>query len=138
MSNRCQKINKEEIPVDVAFEGYLWCSDRPGPEILMSELIDHQKFSDLPPFIVEGNLYSEAEAISIQIKNIDGAYQIIKIDLSDLENIDHTDQIYLSHRVNGFNRFRMIEAWEETEDESVDKATVLEPAWSAFAGFIKK
>lgn len=132
MKNKFNKISIEEIPGNIDFEGYYWYSDKIEPYILDNEIIDKSIFKDLP-FVVEANFYSESDKISIQVKNIDGEYHIGMI------HLDSTDdaQEYIAHDLEGVKKFRMVEAWEEKEDELLEGMKVLVPSWTAFAGFVK-
>lgn len=125
-----KKITLMEIP-DYEFEGYYWYSDQQKPEIVTASKIDKSKFT-LMPFVIEANFYARKEKVSIQIKNIDGAYQIGRIEL-DQDDIDKSIR-YIGHDLDGRN-FKMVEAWEAIEDGLLEGIKSLQPAWGAFAGF---
>ncbi len=79
------EINKLQEYSRYNFEGYLWYSDKASPEVINGVVNDlHTKCTDLP-FIVEGFLYSEANKISIHIRNYDGKYHI---GVFTIDNID--------------------------------------------------
>lgn len=129
-----KRINIEDIDFDLEYEGYLWYSNQPKPELKTK--ITKKDFSDLP-FIVEGNLYSSNEKISINIKNIDGEYFITQGSLKGLPNDQITEQEYIAHKLDGVKKIKTIQYWEEKEDELCADMKTLRPSWQAFAGFIK-
>jgi CRISPR type III-associated protein (TIGR04423 family) len=134
MENNYKLITIDQIPDDIDFEGYYWYSDERKPKVIDSEKIDKSIFSDLP-FVVEANFYSKSEKISIQVKNIDGQYHIAEIHLESIEGATE----YIAHDLGGINKFKMVEAWKEKDDEDnlLEGMKVLVPSWTAFAGFIK-
>lgn len=137
MQRRYNSISIEDIPIDFYFEGYLWLSNARKPQILRNEKIDIALFKQLP-FIVEGNLWSVEQNVNIQIRNIDGEYQIASIDLSNCDT-DHllAEKTYIAHDLKGVTEYRIIEAWEEKEDElSLQGMKTLLPTWTAFKGFV--
>ena len=78
-----KKINLEQFPFELAFEGYCWYSNASKPIVFNDEILTKDLFT-LLPFIVEGNLYSEEKGISINIKNIDGDYLITQAQIKTL------------------------------------------------------
>jgi CRISPR type III-associated protein (TIGR04423 family) len=133
MENNYQKITIDQIPDNIDFEGYYWYSNERKPMVIDGEKIKKSIFSDLP-FVVEANFYSEAEKISIRVKNIDGQYHIGKIKLESTDNAT----TYIAHDLDGIKKFKMVEVWEEDdEDDLLEGMKVLVPSWAAFAGFIK-
>lgn len=132
MENKFKPISIQEIPDNIEFEGYYWYSDEIKPCIINGGIIDKSIFKDLP-FIIEANFYAASHNISIQVKNIDGEYHIGMIRLDSINEV----QEYIAHDLEGVKKFRMVEAWEEKEDELLEGMKVLVPSWSAFAGFIK-
>lgn len=154
MQNRYKRITFgspewEEI-LKHQYQGYYWYSDASTPEQIEDAPIVADKFSDMP-FVVEANFYCVAQAWSIQIKNIDGNYQVAKMDLSglDLESegtADYDVIDYFAHRIADYSHYRVVEAWRvvdldvrtsETGNKpsSPETMTTLEPAWTAFCGF---
>lgn len=135
METRTKKIEIKDIPANVKFEGYLWPSDQSKPKVLVDEIVDFEYFKQLP-FIVEGNLWSEEQEISIQIRHIDGVYHLTQYDLKGVEEdyLLDDDVTYVAHDV-GFKKYKVVEAWEEQHDELCDKMVSLVPAWTAFKGF---
>lgn len=129
-----KRINIKDINFDLEYEGYLWYSNQPKPE--QRNKIRLEDFTDLP-FIVEGNLYSGKEGISINIKNIDGEYFVTQGVLKDLPTDQITEQEFLAHKLDGVKKIKMIQFWNEIEDELCEGMKTLKPGWQAFKGFIK-
>ena len=136
MKSRFRKIAISEIPSHILYEGYLWLSDQSKPIVYKNETPDFSLLSSLP-FVVEGNLWANDQELSIQIKCIDGIYQIIEFDLSNADEDPLLDVVsYVAHDV-GYPFYSVVEAWEEKEDE-FSQMTVLTPTWTAFRGFSNK
>jgi CRISPR type III-associated protein (TIGR04423 family) len=136
MKERHKAITLADIPVDVAFDGYLWLSNATKPKTMKSERVDMTLFQKLP-FIVEGNLWSEELSLSIQIRNVDGEYFLHQFDLSDSEHDKLLDEKeYLAHDLDGVGKYRVVEAWKEHRDEMLAGMVTLVPAWTAFKGFV--
>lgn len=136
MEERYQIIEVEDIPLDWEYEGYYWCSDSKEPKVLSPGSTIGEGIFKLLPFIVEGNLYSSTHNVSISIRCIDGNYHIAKIDLNKLEKDKHSIQTYYTHRIKKYEQYKMVEAWKEVTDEQLDGLITVEPAWSAFFGFV--
>ena len=130
-----KKINLEQFPFELAFEGYCWYSNASKPRVFNNEILTKELFTSLP-FIVEGNLYSEETGISINIKNIDGDYLITQAQIKDL---DLESKEYLAHRLEGVGKIKLVHHWEEEEpDDLLEGMTTLVPVWMAFKGFVNK
>lgn len=127
-----QQIALHEIP-DYHYQGYYWYSDAEAPEIIDNGKIDTDKFTKLP-FVIEGNFYAPKENVSIQVKHINGAHQVTRFNLAELDSHLGRKRLYLGHDLKGRN-FYMMEAWIEAEDPYLENMKTLQPAWSAFAGF---
>lgn len=134
MKSTYQPIPISEIPEDLLFEGYYWCSNEKSPVILTGEPIQQSWFTELP-FVIEANFYAKAEQISLQVRHLDGVYHVARIDLSLLDSIHHDRVSYIGHDLGGRN-YEMVEAWEPQPDELLEGMKTLVPAWAAFAGFI--
>lgn len=133
MNHVYQTITILDIPQDIRFEGYYWYSNEQSPRVILQEVVQQGWFTDLP-FVIEANFYAREEQISLQVRHIDGAYRVAKIDLSQLEGIVHDRASYIGHDLGGRN-FEMIEAWIPQTDELLEGMETLVPAWAAFAGF---
>lgn len=130
-----RNINIDDIDFDLTYEGYIWYSNKTCPEII--DNIDRSLFTDLP-FIIEGNLYSRENEISISIKNIDGQYLVKQWSLKDLPKDQITTQTFIAHNLGGENKIEMIQFWEESaEDSLLEGMRTLIPSWRAFVGFKK-
>lgn len=136
MKERHKDITLAAIPVDIAFDGYLWLSNATKPKTMKSERVDMTLFRKLP-FVVEGNLWSEELSLSIQIRNVDGEYFVHQFDLSDSEDDKLLEEKeYLAHDLDGVGKYRVVEAWKEYRDEMLAGMATLVPAWTAFKGFV--
>jgi len=135
MSRIWRKIEVEDIPNDLLFEGYYWYSHETEPHTINRERIDKKIFTNMP-FIVEGNFFAPDEEVSISVKNIDGKYHIVQFELKgDILNGEIEKSNYIAHDLQGIDEFIMAEAWEPVEDELLNNMKTLVPTWSAFAGF---
>ncbi len=132
------RITIDKIDFSLDYEGYFWYSNASKPVLLNSEKISKDIFKPLP-FILEGNLYCKEKELSINIKNIDGEYQIFQAYLSNLPKNQVTEQCFLTHDLDGIEKIKLLQFWKESEpDELLAGMTTLHPSWQAFAGFIKK
>lgn len=121
-----------DIPTDMLFEGYYWYSDKSKPTCIVGEPIYRDWFTDLP-FVVEANFYAPAEHISLQVRNIDGQYKFIWIDLNKVQ--EGEAKTYIGHDLGG-RFFKLIEVWTEgPPDPLLEGMRMLLPSWSAFVGF---
>lgn len=127
---KIQNIPKEQ------YQGYLWYSDAEMPEIIDNNFDQVAQLTKIP-FVIEGNLYCASKRLSIQIKHIDGDYWITQVILPEVDNQQYYEETYLAHDIPDYHKFRMLEAWEPQADELLAGMEALEPAWSAFAGFVK-
>lgn len=123
------KIEINNIP-DLNYEGYLWYSDEPKPEFVKGKL-DKTKLTKLP-FVIEGNLWAETEKVSINIKNIDSEYVVTKFDIPS----KFSSNEYLAHDLEGVDKYKMYQHWEESTEDLPIGMSSLQPAWAAFTGFI--
>ncbi len=149
IKERYQKINLSEIDQQQTYSGYIWYSDESKP-VLLNNSTFVPNFKQGIRFIVEGHLV--AQNTSYQIKNIDGAYHVAKINLSGMvgasgDNWKSVD--YFAHDTQPFQKYTMIEAWEEADlytqgtlqsnqvpaGIELPQIKTLVPAWSAFKGF---
>lgn len=128
MEKRYKKINIEDIPSG-DFQGYYWLSDSSKPEVQNEGEIDKSVFNNLP-FVIEANYYSSDLGISIQIKNIDGIYDVAQIDVKDLDA-----KKYIGHDID--SDYLVVEAWQEEKDDLLENMTTKVPSWVAFKGFVE-
>ena len=130
------KININKIP-DLNYEGYLWYSNDPKPEIINSEKPFEKSMLKELPFVIEGNLWADDKKVSISIKNIDGEYRIFKYDLTGVD-IETNTQTYLAHDLGEVTEFTLFQHWAEEKDPLCAGMKTLVPAWTAFTGFKTK
>ncbi len=138
-------ITIDEIDYTVPYEGYVWYSGQPKPE-LIKDKFDKSYFAPLARpdslFIIEGNLWDEANKRSISIRNVDGQYLIYQADLADIKDEQLTSQTYKSHRLGNAQDVQYVEMkqyWDEEEDKDklLEGMKTLVPTWTAFVGFVK-
>jgi len=149
-----RQINITDIPKDIDYEGYLWMSDSKSPTALKAiklrslnlnksepeKSVIFDDISDLSnPFIVEGQLYCEAENKSYSIKYVDGKHHVIEYDLNNLPEDWIFDKVkdkreFISNRMKAkILKFRQY--WKPEVDEFCEDMKVLQPAAFVFVGF---
>lgn len=128
-----------EIPV-ANYQGYIWRSDSDSPEVLTGDKA-YGGFTPDPsenPFIIEGNLWDEANSTSISIRYVDGKYNIHRTTLTPEERDGDTDHStikkYVAHRI-GYKYLRFVQLWEPRPDPMCEGMEVLEPSKLVFIGF---
>jgi CRISPR type III-associated protein (TIGR04423 family) len=132
-----KKINISDIDFSINYQGYYWYSNSKHPIVILNDKISEQVFSTLP-FIVEANFYSKESSISISIKNIDGIYFFHQVDFSNAIKNQCTVDEYLVHDLEGISKIKMLQYWEESEQEELlENMSTLVPSWIAFIGFVK-
>ena len=118
------------------FQGYLWKSDNPDPEVFNNV----ETTIVLPlgnPFIIEGQLFDEHNRISVSIKYIDGNYIISEYKLGEIDKeleSNYTMKEYLSNKME----YRMLcfrQYWRKNKDEFCENMPTLMPAQWVFVGF---
>lgn len=129
-----------EIP-KALYQGYIWNSDSERPEVHPGDK-PYGGFTPDPkanPFIIEGNLWDEANLTSISIRYVDGRYYIHRTVLTPEEvkgTTDHsTVKIYVAHRIDGYKYLRFVQLWETRKDPMCEGMEVLEPSKLVFIGF---
>lgn len=126
------QINIKDIPA-FNFEGYYWYSNAQKPNIHEHSPIDQSIFTDFP-FVIEANFYAHEEQISISVKHIDGAYYIMKYDLSNISDLKKRAKHYEGHDLGGKN-FLLYEDWSPVADPLLEDMAALQPSGIAFIGF---
>lgn len=143
MANEIEVIKTlSDIP-NLSYIGYIWPSDK-------SEPIINDKHFDLEllkkyegkqnPFIVEGNMYSASDKISISIRHNDSGYIITKVDFAEIkanETMEVSDQKYLHVNKHDNSKVLFRQVWSEQEDDNTIDFKVLRPLIKAFVGFEK-
>lgn len=132
-----------EIP-KARYQGYIWRSDSDHPETFNGDkeyggMLDPKD----NPFIIEGNLWDEANSTSISIRYVDGRYYIHRTTLTPEELAGETGHStikkYVAHRINnGTDKdtyLRFVQLWEPRPDPMCEGMEVLEPSKLVFIGF---
>lgn len=93
------------------------------------------------PFVIEAQLYDEANRLSYSVKYVDGSYialrHEVKESVKDVESgkYDHiTLKKYYANRMPG-RRLCFLQYWEDKPDALCEGMDVLQPAGMAFVGF---
>ena len=118
------------------YQGYIWRSNSDRPEVLTGDK-EYGGFTPNPdgnPFIIEGNLWNEANSTSISIRYVDGRYYIHRTTLTG--ETDHsTIKKYVAHRIDEYKYLRFVQLWEPRLDRMCDGMEVLERSKLVFIGF---
>lgn len=123
-----------KIP-EAKYQGYIWYSDSDRPKVLTGDeeyggMLDPKD----NPFIIEGNLWDEANSTSISIRYVDGRYYIHRTTLTG--ETDHsTIKKYVAHRIDEYKYLRFVQLWEPRPDPMCEGMEVLEPSKLVFIGF---
>ena len=124
-----------KIP-EAKYQGYIWYSDSDRPEVLTGDK-EYGGFTPNPdgnPFIIEGDLWNEANSTSISIRYVDGRYYIHRTTLTG--ETDHsTIKKYVAHRIDEYKYLRFVQLWESREDPMCEGMEVLGPSKLVFIGF---
>lgn len=120
------------------YQGYIWYSDRPKPEVLESPT--KYRFSEVKtnPFVIEALLYSEEENISVMVRHT-GSYQIREYNLNKLpEGKELQKKEYFQHRLEiGGKKVCFQQLWLPQEDPNCEYMEVLTLKAHIFTGFSK-
>ncbi len=117
------------------YEGYLWYSDKPNPEVLNGNEFEIELYSEQNPFLIEGQLFDGKKSISI--KYVDGQYFVkeFTIDPNDFNNKDYKIKEFISNEMDS-KKLKFLQFWREEPDPLCDGMNVLTPAELVFLGFI--
>ena len=121
------------INITKDFQGYIWMSDQPKPEIFDKDNDKELILDDTKnPFVIEGQLCDGKKSYSI--KFVDGEYKVITYDVTDddLENA----KPYYPNRMN--KKLLFNQRWEAKKDELCADMSVLQPTGFVFVGFDDK
>jgi len=118
------------------YDGYVWWSDQPAPEVLKNAEYEHEMVDGENPFIVEAQLCDGINSISV--KYIDGKYLVNKFDISakPSANFEYSEQKYIAN-FDGVAGLQFRQYWRDKEDEVCNNMKVLQPAEFVFVGFTK-
>ncbi|HHS94975.1 MAG TPA: TIGR04423 family type III CRISPR-associated protein [Phaeodactylibacter sp.] len=132
---KIEKLNElKDIPAGVAFDGYVWMSDKKKPEVLKGEPF---YFFDIEqnPFVIEALLYDAGNGVSYHVKHT-GEYHIYKYDFKNLENAAEMDTVsYLPHCLEGVAKCKFKRLWVPEEDPYCEGMEVLTMKALIFCGF---
>jgi len=134
------KIKLTDIDLSQKYEGYLWWSNKPKPEVYQNQQLPEWPKEKANPFIIEGQLYDLSNKMSYSIRFVDGEYFIHCFDVNELNTKvkDKIEKEYLSNRLDGVSKLRFIEFWRPQEDKLCEGMEVLQPAEVVFVGFKNK
>lgn len=134
-------ISITDIPMDTAYQGYLWMSNVQSPKEFHNETI-RQKLGNWPdnltnPFIIEGNLYNDKDKLSYKIQFTDGEYIVNCFDLNNMpKDSESAKEVeYLPNRMDGIGKLTFKEFWIPEPDEECGGMPVLKPGPTVFVGF---
>jgi len=143
-----KKIKLTEISLSQNYDGYLWWSDQPTPQILNNEPIKELPIGN-NPFIIEGQLFDSENNKSYSIRFVDGEYLINCFDLNELSELEYIKKEYLPNRIDGVQKLCFREFWRpvkdklcgskigEEKEKEFEGMEVLQPAEVVFVGFNK-
>ncbi|MDL2213251.1 TIGR04423 family type III CRISPR-associated protein [Bacteroides sp. OttesenSCG-928-E20] len=124
------------------YEGYIWKSDQPKPEVLLNKEYEQILTDGENPFVIEGFLFSAEALKSFSIKYVDGRYLVNEYSVATAE-IDEATTYIASNRMKNVKGLKMLRRWVEREDpgcpytNAPDSAymKVLQPRELIFVGF---
>ena len=123
-----------------SYQGYIWYSDATSPIVLNGEPFAMELDETKNPFVIEAQLWNEADHESIGIRYADGQYYTSNRHISEEELKDKTDDIetYIAHRMPGVAGLKFLRCWTARPDAFCNGFEVLEPEGMAFIGFEQK
>lgn len=121
------------------YQGYIWYSDQSHPEVLDGNSERELELDEnANPYIVEANLWDNANRKSISIRYIDGKYYTNEKTVEEDElsgDTDHsTRKCYIAHRIDGYRYLHFIQYWKTRKDTLCADMEVLEPERLVFIG----
>lgn len=118
------------------YEGYVWWSNKPAPEVLKNDEYERELIDGENPFIAEAQLCDGK--CSISVKYVDGAYLVNKFDISakQSDNFEYSEQNYIAN-FDGVSGLKFRQYWCVNEDKECINMKVLQPAEFVFVGFTK-
>jgi len=140
------------------YEGWIWESDKLNPHVIDTssdletqlqakgiafQLNDNDiTFDDNKnPFVIEGMLWNAETKTSVSIKYVDGKHIINthEVKEEDLKGSETASvKMFMTHRIKEFKSLKMLQYWEEKEDEKCLKFKSLQPGRLVFIGFNKE
>lgn len=124
----------DEIKITANFQGYIWWSDQPLPEIFD---MDKETVLNLDPtanpFVNEGLLFDRKNRISYSIRYIDGNFHLR---ITPLESLNYKDcDIIEFHARDAKHRLRFIPEWVQYNDPLCEGMTTQKFSDYIFIGF---
>lgn len=119
------------------YEGYLWRSDSPTPEVIDGSaeteitLIDEDN-----PFVVEGQLWDKVQNRSIAIRYAGGHYCIAETTVTP-EQFQEPTVCYIAHRMAGIKGLKFLRIWTEQNSKYCEDMPVMTLQNTVFVGFEK-
>lgn len=118
------------------YEGYLWLSDSRQPKLYDGAKKTEIALDDAAnPFVVEGNLWNEADGESIYIRYADGHHLVRRTNLSEIDMANATAKTYQAHRMKGVGGLKFLQCWEAEPDGLCEGMAVMRPSQLVFVGF---
>jgi CRISPR type III-associated protein (TIGR04423 family) len=130
-----QPITLDQLPEDLLFEGYYWYSHEEKPHVVRNEPLQQAWFADLP-FVIEANFFCREAQLSVQVRHLNGAYQFTQLDLKSLPGQQWNPLTYQAHDLEDVAAFEVAEVWREVSDPLLEGMKTLQPAGTAFIGFV--
>lgn len=128
----------ETIKITKEYQGYIWMSDSNKPEVF-----NHDKVKDIilddkmNPFIIEGQLYDQANGKSYSIKFVDGKYLTKAYDVNEKDGKDTVTEHFIAN-FDGVNMLKFLRYWKPAADTLCEGMNVLQPKELVFIGFDNK
>lgn len=126
------------------YSGYVWMSDSNKPIVLHNEEYSLEIADDANPFVIEAQLYSSKDNVSVSVKYVDGKYIVKEYENVSPESKSDTITFkeYVANPRIGNDALLFLQYWEEKEDDNVNPLRCdmkeLRPGKLVFVGFKKK
>lgn len=127
--------NISDIP-DVPYLGYIWLSDENKPRTVtcLSDIAINKSQS----YIVEGELISTDDKISVSLRDAGDGLRIYQYDLESINRLDDnqkSETSLLALRLDKIEKLKFITVWLPEADSECEGMEVLKPAMRVFNGF---
>lgn len=131
------KIDIKDIDTNVKYQGYIWISDQPKPEVLDNSLINPEFLNVSNPFIIEAQLYDKDNGWSYSVSYVDGKQIACKYKVIPEDSLANEIK-YVAHRIKDYNRLKFVQVWKEEKDDLCLGMKTKVPAQRMFIGFTNK
>lgn len=126
------------------YSGYVWMSDKDHPEkVLHNEEYCLERADDANPFVIEAQLYSSEDKVSVSVKYVDGKYIVKEYENVSPKSVSDTitlKEYDANSKIGGVLQF--LQYWDEKDDDEVNPLRCgmkeLRPGKLVFVGFKKK